>query len=192
MSRDNPTSVCTEWALPRRVSSPSCEQALRRPGFPALRSHGTPGAGTPALSLAQTITLHVTARLCDDVVDDVGCRFVTPPFACPCGAGANRLADRRRVSLSFAGRGGGCLLGQAWLGSGPIGWDLGAGARRRGDEQVDAVARGEREDRVGIAQRVVVQDRDRGPAGRPGGLAQCVADGGRAGADGDLHDLVAV
>jgi hypothetical protein len=51
---------------------------------------------------------------------------------------------------------------------------LGAG------EQVDAVAGGQVDAGVGVSQGVVVQDRDRGPAGRPGGVAECVAGGRRA------------
>jgi hypothetical protein len=45
------------------------------------------------------------------------------------------------------------------LGRGPpVGWDLGAGARRHRAKQVDAVAGVERDTGVGVAQRVVVQD----------------------------------
>ena len=53
-------------------------------------------------------------------------------------------------------------------------------------EQVDAVAGGQGDAGVGIAEGVVVEDRDRDPAGRPGGVAECLAVGGRAGGDGDL------
>ena len=101
-------------------------------------------------------------------------------------------------SLTGAGRHGRSLVGRAgaswnrpgWA-PGSSGWDLEAGTRRQGAKQVDAVAGVEGDAGVGVAQRVVVQDRHRHPARRPGGLAECVADGGRAGADGDLHDLVA-
>ncbi len=45
-------------------------------------------------------------------------------------------------------------------------------------EQVDAVAGGEGDAGVGVTEGVVVQDRDRDPAGRPGGVAECLAGGG--------------
>ena len=60
-----------------------------------------------------------------------------------------------------------------------------------GGEQVDAVAGGQDDAGVGVAEGVVIQDGDRDPAGRPGGVGECLAGGGRAGGDGDLQDLVA-
>jgi hypothetical protein len=68
-------------------------------------------------------------------------------------------------------------------------WSLG---RRRQDEQVDPVTPGEGDDRVGVAQRVVVQDRYRRPAlGRV--CLTYLAVGRRRGrrAHRDLDDLVA-
>jgi hypothetical protein len=103
---------------------------------------------------------------------------LSPPCSLALRVGANGLTDRHRASLSFAGRARWCLLGQAGLGPRFVGWDVGAGARRHRAKQVDAVAGVEGDARVGVAQRVVVQDRDRDPAWRPGGLAKCVADGG--------------
>jgi hypothetical protein len=71
----------------------------------------------------------------------------------------------------FAGRGRGCLTGRPRARSRFVRRHLGAGTGWRGDEHVDAVARGDREYRVGVAQRAVVQDRHRYPALRPCGLA---------------------
>ena len=124
-------------------------------------------AGTPALSLAQTITLHVTARLCDDVVDDSGAGVSPRYFACRCGAGANGLADLLRASLSFAGRGAGASWDRLGWVLGPSGGTWGPGRRHRA-KQVDAVAGIEGDARVGVAQRVVVQDRDRAQPGGQG------------------------
>ena len=50
-------------------------------------------------------------------------------------------------------------------------------------EQVDAVAGGQGDTGIGIADGMVVQDGYRDPAGRPGGVAECLASGGRAGGD---------
>ena len=100
-------------------------------------------------------------------------------------------------SLTCSGRHCRSLVGGAGASWDRLGWvpgrrvGPGGRGRRHRAKQVDAVAGIEGDARVGVAQRVVVQDRDRDPAWRPGGLAQCVADGGRAVADGDLHDLVA-
>jgi len=89
----------------------------------------------------------------------------------------------------------------AYLGGGRLaGWRVTAGLVMRvcwlrvvwfAGEQDDAVAGGEGYAGVGVALGVVVQDRDRNPAGWPGGVAECLAAGRRAGRDGDLQDMVA-
>ena len=64
------------------MSAPSCEQAHADQASRLSEAHGTPWTGTPDLSAARSVTL-VNASLCDDVVDDFGCRLVTPAVRLP-------------------------------------------------------------------------------------------------------------
>ncbi len=63
-------------ATAARMSAPSGEQALGRPGFPALRGRRYTLGGHIRPTLALPVALHLNA-LEYDHVDDVGCRVVT-------------------------------------------------------------------------------------------------------------------
>ena len=145
MSRDNPTSVCTEWALPaahvgsfvRTSTTPT-----RLPGSPKPRyTWGRDARPEPGPD-------HHPARDCTLMRRRGRRRRVPichPPIRLPLrgpeltgsltGAGCHCRSPVRGAGASWDRLG--------WV-LGEVGWVLGAGARRRGDEQVDAVARGER------------------------------------------------